>query len=118
MDVFLMRKTDVLRTSIFQFKKFVSRSAFNELQLRLISLNFKTSYCNLTVRGWGKTCVFFYLCLVFEILNRTVSSFSRGMTLFNITHDRTGTSKFPYTVLQSFMITSRVRYDTLKKIDF
>ena len=76
MDVFLMRKTDVLRTSIFQFKKFVSRSAFNELQLRLISLNFKTSCCNLTVRGWGGgTCVFFYLCLVFEILNRTVSSF-------------------------------------------
>ena len=65
MDVFLMRKTDVLRTSIFQFKKFVSRSAFNELQLRLISLNFKTSCCNLTVRGWGGDMRFFLFVFSF-----------------------------------------------------
>ena len=36
-----------------RFKKSVTRSAFGELQLTQISLNFKTSCCNLKIRGLG-----------------------------------------------------------------
>ena len=44
------------------FKKFVTRSVFEELQLTQISLNFKTSYCDLKIRGLGpKLCVAFLL---------------------------------------------------------
>ena len=44
------------------FKKFVARSIFGELQLTQISLNFKTSCCNLKIRGLGaKMCVAFLL---------------------------------------------------------
>ena len=44
------------------FKKFVTRSVFGELQLTQISLNFKTSCCNLKIRSLGaKLCVAFLL---------------------------------------------------------
>ena len=44
------------------FKKLVTRSVFGELQLTQISLNFKTSCCNLKIRGPGaKLCVAFLL---------------------------------------------------------
>ena len=43
---------------LFKFKKFVPWSVFVELQLTQISLNFKTSCCNLKIRGLGaKLCV-------------------------------------------------------------
>ena len=45
-----------------EFKKFVTRSVFGELQLIQISLNFKTSCCNLKIIGLGaKLCVAFLL---------------------------------------------------------
>ena len=34
-------------------KKSVTRSVFGELQLRQISLNFRTSCCNVKIRGLG-----------------------------------------------------------------
>ena len=44
------------------FKKFFTRLGFGELQLTPISLNFKTSCCNIKVRGLGaKLCVAFLL---------------------------------------------------------
>ena len=44
------------------FKNFVSMSIFGELQLTQISLNFKSSRCNLRIRGLGaKICVAFLL---------------------------------------------------------
>ena len=44
------------------FKKIGNRSVFWGLQLTQISLNFKTSYCNLKIRGLGaKLCVAFLL---------------------------------------------------------
>ena len=44
------------------FKKFVTRSVFGELQLTQISLNFKTSCCNLKIRGLEENmCVAFLL---------------------------------------------------------
>ena len=48
-------KSDVLKTSIFNFKKFVCRSAFEELQLTQISLTFETSGCKLKIRGLRAT---------------------------------------------------------------
>ena len=45
-----------------KFKKFVSKSMFGELQHTQISLNFKTSLCNLKIRGLGaKLCMAFLL---------------------------------------------------------
>ena len=35
------------------FKKFVTRSDFGKFQLTQISLNFKTSWCNLKIRALG-----------------------------------------------------------------
>ena len=44
------------------FKKFFTRSAFEELQLMQISLYFKTSSCNLKIRDPGaKLCMGFLL---------------------------------------------------------
>ena len=66
-----MRKSDVLKTSIFQFKMFVSRLVFGEFQLMQISLNFQTSGNNLKVRGLGaKVCVAFLLFLFWKELWR------------------------------------------------
>ena len=45
------------------FKKFVTRSVFGELQLTQKSLNFKTSCCNLKIRGLGAK-----LCLNYDVL--------------------------------------------------
>ena len=39
---------------LFKFKKFVSRPVFGQLQLTQMSLNFKTSSCNLKIRGLEK----------------------------------------------------------------
>ena len=48
-----IKKTDVLKTSIFsKFKKFIFRSS-SEHQLTQISLNFKASCFNLKIRGLG-----------------------------------------------------------------
>ena len=44
------------------FKKFVTESVFRELQLTQVSLNFKTSLCNLKIRGLGaRLCVAFLI---------------------------------------------------------
>ena len=45
-----------------KFEKFVTRSDFGELQFTQMSLNFKTSCCNLKIRGLAaKPCVAFLL---------------------------------------------------------
>ena len=60
-DIYL-RKTDVLK-----FKKFMTRSVFGELQLTQISLNFKSSCCNLKIRGLGaKLCVTFPIIIILK----------------------------------------------------
>ena len=41
----------LLKLRFSGFKKFVTRSDFEELQLTYISLDFKTSCCNLKIRG-------------------------------------------------------------------
>ena len=58
-----------------KFKKLVTRSVFEELQLTQISLNFKTSCCNLKIRGLGaKLCVAFLLFLFWKELWRFKSN--------------------------------------------
>ena len=47
---------------LFGFKKFATRLVFGQFQLTQMSLNFKTSCCNLEIRGLGaKLCVTFLL---------------------------------------------------------
>ena len=64
----LLRKTAVLKTSVFWTQKIVTRSVFGKknlrrfLQLTQISLNFKTSCCKLKITDLGaKLCVAFLL---------------------------------------------------------
>ena len=42
------------------FKKFVTRSSFGKLQLMHISLNFKTTCCNLKSEVWEQNCVWLF----------------------------------------------------------
>ena len=56
LKVMINLKVAIETFSILQFsgfKTFVTRSVFGELQLTQISLNFKTSRCNLKIRGLG-----------------------------------------------------------------
>ena len=49
------------RSQNFDFlglKNLLARSVFGKLQLTQISLNFKTSYCNLKIRGLGAFLLF------------------------------------------------------------
>ena len=53
------------------FKSFISRFVFGELQLAQISLYYQTSYCNLKIRGLGpKLCVACLLLLFWKELWR------------------------------------------------
>ena len=64
-----MQNKHILKSSDFQifkcalvYLKFVSRSVVGGHQLKQITLNFKTSCCNLKIRGLGrKECVAFLL---------------------------------------------------------
>ena len=47
------------------FKKFVTRSVCGELQLEQISLNFKTSCCNLKIKGLGAKLYVAFLLIYF-----------------------------------------------------
>ena len=47
-------------------KKFVSRSVFEGLQLKKISLNFKTFCCNLNIRGLKQSRMWFFYYFIFE----------------------------------------------------
>ena len=49
----MFRKSCNLKLRFSKFKKFASTSAFGELQLTQISLNFQTSCCNLKIGGLG-----------------------------------------------------------------
>ena len=54
----MRRKTDLFSS----FKKFIANVSFRKLQLKKISLNFKTSHCNLKIRDLeAKLCVAFLL---------------------------------------------------------
>ena len=48
------------------FKIFVTRSVFGEIQLMQISLNFKTSCCNLKSEVWEQICVWLFYYFNFE----------------------------------------------------
>ena len=48
------------------FKNFFTRSVFGELQLMQMSLNFKTSCCNLKIRGLGVKLWGFSIILILK----------------------------------------------------
>ena len=62
-DIYLKVTIETLSKLPFSgYRKFVIRSVFGELQLKQISLNFKTSFCNLKFRHLGaKLCAAFLL---------------------------------------------------------
>ena len=64
-------KTHNSKLRFSKFKKFVSKSVLGKLQFTQISLNFKTSCCNLKIRVVGRNqCEgFFYSCFIFEIFD-------------------------------------------------
>ena len=58
--IFRFKESSILYSKFSKFKEFVSGSVFEELQLTQISTDFKTSCCNLKIRGLGvKTCLAF-----------------------------------------------------------
>ena len=81
------------RPRLFRVKKSVPSSVFNELELTQILLSFKTSYCNLKIRGLVKTpceALLSLLIFVFEKFhfNRNCSTFLLLKEMFfNITQD-------------------------------
>ena len=81
------------RPRLFRVKKSVPSSVFNKLELTQILLSFKTSYCNLKIRGLGKTpceALLSLLIFVFEKFhfNRNCSTFLLLKEMFfNITQD-------------------------------
>ena len=48
------------------FKKFVTSSVFGELKLTQITMNFKTSCCNLNSVVWKQNCAWLFYYLNFE----------------------------------------------------
>ena len=66
-DIFLKVTIETFSKLRFTgFKKFVTMSVFGELQLMEISLNFKTSCCNLKIRSWNKTVCGFSIILILK----------------------------------------------------
>ena len=60
--MFTQEKVTYWKPRFSKFKKFVSRSVFQELQLTQILLNFQTSCCILKIKGLGaKLCLAFLL---------------------------------------------------------
>ena len=63
----LLRKADVLKTSVFLVYKICHQVSFEKLQLKKILLNFKTSSCNLKIRKkFSKTVCGFSIMLVLK----------------------------------------------------
>ena len=94
-----------LKTTIeknFRFsslKKFVSRSVFEGLQLKKISLNFKTFRCNLNIRGLKQSRMWFFYYFIFERNWKSKSPcFLLIQTLIKKTQNRK--LKIPHTLLE------------------
>ena len=62
LNVTIEKKLTFSKLRFSKFKKFTTRSVFEELQLAHIALNFKFSCCNLKIIGLGaKLCSAFLL---------------------------------------------------------
>ena len=104
------------------FTKFVCRTFFGVLQLMQISLNLKTSCCNLKLEKYEKSCErpFLFMFFFWNIFhfNQNFSPLCRK-TLLNMTHDRKRISKFPHMILKSFRITAVLMFiPRWKNIDY
>ena len=61
--------------AVWRSQKFISGSVFGKLQLKQISLNLKTSCCNLKIRGLSKKVFLFMFLLRYFFSNRIVPHF-------------------------------------------
>ena len=109
-NIYLKIATEKKRSQNFDFlslKIFVSRSVFWELQLALISLNFKTSCWNLKIRALGaKMFVFFLLFLFWKELWRFKVKESMHLLNKNIYFNKTETESKIENPTHSFRETS------------
>ena len=90
----------------YGFKECVIRSSFGELQLTLISLNFKTSTCNQKSDVWEQNCVWLFNILILKavmtlkskswciLLNKNIKFNTNGKKskMENPTHSFRGTN--------------------------
>ena len=100
-----------LRFSELTQKNCLQVSFGEQMSLKLTQiLNFKSSCCNIKIRRLGKIlCEGFYASFLRNFIwNNILSRFSCEKILLNIANDRKGISKFPHTVLWSFIITTRI----------
>ena len=83
--VTIEEKLTFSKLGISKFKKFISESVFGELQLTQISLNFKTPYCNLKIRGMGaKPCAaFVFLKILFWEYSFIANKQNKPTDMFN-----------------------------------
>ena len=69
----LFRKSNALKLRFLSFKKLFYKSAFGELQLLQITLNFQTSCCNFKIKSWRKTVFGFFITFIWRELWRFTS---------------------------------------------
>ena len=66
-NIYCWEKLTFSKLPFSKFKQLVTRSVFRELHFTQISLNVKTSCCNLKIRGLGaKVCVWLFYYFNFE----------------------------------------------------
>ena len=66
-NIYYWEKLTFSKLPFSKFKQLVTRSVFRELQLTQMSLNVKSSCCNLKIRGLGaNVCVWLYYYFNFE----------------------------------------------------
>ena len=86
-------------------------------------MKFETSCCNLKIRSlrkkstWG-FCLFIFCFRNLSFCNELYLLLSCEKKLLNIANVRKGIPNFPGTILQSFMITTRVRLSLVRKKDW
>ena len=70
LNISIEKKLTFSELPFSKFKTFVTKSVFWEPQLTQTSLNFKTSYCNLKIRGLGRktACGFSIILVLKEIM--------------------------------------------------
>ena len=83
------------------FKKFVTRSAFGELEVTQISFNFKTSCCNLKIRRReAKLCVAFLLWRYDALKSKSPCILLNKNINFNKNETESKMEKATHTVLE------------------
>ena len=112
-----MRKTDILKTSIFS-QIFIFRSVFGEFRLMQV-LNFKTFCCKLKIKGMeGKLCVAFPLFWFWKeswgVKFKASSLFVEKTSNFSENETESKMENLPYTFRETNLCFSSYKNSSLK----